>query len=40
MLEKFLKNFTENRIIYPGHNEPTSVEEARRMLPGWLKHLS
>lgn len=39
-IEKFLTRFQEDRVIYPGHNEPTSVMEARSMLPGWIRHLS
>jgi glyoxylase-like metal-dependent hydrolase (beta-lactamase superfamily II) len=39
-IEKFLARFQEEMVIYPGHNEPTSVMEARSMLPGWIRHLS
>jgi len=39
-IEKFLTRFQEEMVIYPGHNDPTSVMEARQMLPGWIRHLS
>lgn len=39
-IEKFLTRFTKEQVIYPGHNDPTSVTEARSMLPGWIRHLN
>ena len=39
-IEKFLTLFQEEHMIYPGHNDPTSVREARQMLPGWIRHLN
>jgi glyoxylase-like metal-dependent hydrolase (beta-lactamase superfamily II) len=38
-ITKFLTRFTQEMVIYPGHNDPTSVKEARNMLPGWIRHL-
>jgi glyoxylase-like metal-dependent hydrolase (beta-lactamase superfamily II) len=39
-IQKFLANFSENKTIYPGHNDATDVNSAKSMLPQWLLYLS
>jgi len=34
-IEKFL-NIEENWVVYPGHGEPTRVQDEQRTLPMWL----
>jgi len=38
-IEKFMRMFTVEMPIYPGHGSATSVSAAKRMLPGWIRHI-
>ena len=38
-IEKFMQVFDREMPIYPGHGGPTSVSAAKRMLPGWIRHI-
>jgi hypothetical protein len=37
-INKFLK-ITKDMIVYPGHGEKTTINNEKRNLTRWLKHL-